>query len=249
MARRMTHAEMEELLGAYALDAVDVDERSEIDVHLAACPRCSSEVASHREVAAALAHAGAPAPEGVWDRIAGALVEAPPALDLARVAPLPKPRMRGRGFMVGLVAAAAVMTSVLGFEVVRQERRVDRLTNAMQRRALDQVAASANADSKAQRVTLRSDDGAIFAQAAMQENGTGFLVRNNLPVLPNGRTYQLWGSVGARNVSLGVLGPTPGVVGFHVDGEVTTVVVTEEERGGAVLPTGRPVVRGFLPDA
>src|SRR5690606_35755181 len=55
--------EFTELLGAYALDAVEPDEREAVERHLADCPRCRSEVAEHREVAAYLAHAGTDAPE------------------------------------------------------------------------------------------------------------------------------------------------------------------------------------------
>jgi len=244
----MTHHEVQELLGAFALDAVDSSEAALVEAHVAVCPRCASEVASHREVAAALAHAGSPAPEGLWDRIAGAIVEPPPALDLSRVAPFSR-QQRARGPMVGLIAAAAAVTAVLGTVIVRQEQRVDRITAAMKQRALEQAAASADADARAQRVTLRSDDGGIFAQTAVQENGTSYLVRHNLPRLAEGRTYQLWGAVGTRNVSLGLLGQSPGVVSFNVTGDVTTVAITEEEGGGAVFPSGRPVVHGFLPDS
>ena len=80
----MTHVEIEELLGAYALDAVDEDERREVEEHLATCPRCRGEVAAHREVAAMLGNATgegpAVAPENLWDRIAASLQEEPPAL-------------------------------------------------------------------------------------------------------------------------------------------------------------------------
>ena len=248
MAGGMTHQEIQELLGVFALDSVEPDEAAEVEAHLSACPRCASEVAAHREVAAALAHGGSAAPDGLWDRIAEAIVEPAPALDMSRVTPAPR-RRRGRGPMAGLVAAAAAVTLMLGTVVVRQEQRVDRLTDAMRRRALDQAAASADADARAQRVTLRSDDGAVYAQTAVQENGTSYLVRHNLPTLPEGRTYQLWGSVGTRNVSLGVLGPNPGVVSFNVTGDVTTVAITQEEGGGSVFPTSTPVVRGFLPNA
>ncbi len=248
MARRMTHDEIQELLGAFALDAVETSEAEEVEAHLAVCPRCASEVASHREVAAALAHAGSSAPAGLWDRIAGSIMEPAPALDLSRVAPPPRSR-RGRGPMVGLAAAALAVVAALGTVVVRQEQRVDRITAGMKQRALEQAAASANADDRAQRVALRSDDGGVYAQTAVQENGTSYLVSHNLPPLAEDRTYQLWGLVGTRNVSLGVLGPNPGVVSFNVTGGVTTVAITEEEGGGSVFPTSRPVVRGFLPDA
>ena len=68
-----THEEIQELLGAYALDAVEDAERDAIELHLRECPRCRAEVADHREVASLIGHGGAPAPDGVWDRIVGAL--------------------------------------------------------------------------------------------------------------------------------------------------------------------------------
>lgn len=253
MARGMTHDEIRELLGVYALDAAERDEAEQVEAHLALCPGCAWEVASHREVAAALAQAGSPAPEGVWDRIAGSLEEQPPALDLSKVAPLPKPpappRRRVSGSMAVLVATAALVSAVLGVVVVRQEQRLDRVTRVTRQRALEQAASSASADARARRVTLRSEDGYTYAEAVVQQNGDGYLVRHNLPPLAPGRTYQLWGRIGTRSVSLGVWGPTPGVVAFNVSGDVTGVAVTEEEDGGSVLPAGRPVVRGFMPDS
>jgi len=76
------HAELQELLGAYALDAVEPEEAAVIELHLATCPRCRHELAEHREVAALLGYAGGAAPSGVWDRIIASLEEPPPALKL-----------------------------------------------------------------------------------------------------------------------------------------------------------------------
>ncbi len=252
MAGRLTHSDIEELLGAYALDAVDADEAAEVRAHLSECPRCSAEVAVHREVAAKLAGGGAGAPEGLWDRVAGALEEPPPALDLARVsATAGRSRPAPMRVAVALLAVAAAMIGVLGVlgvQVVRQENRVDELTAAMRHRALEQAAASASADARAQRVTLRSEDGSAYAEAVMQPNGSGYLVRHNLPGLSEDRTYQLWGKVDSRMVSLGVLGPKPGVVAFNAHGQLTMVAITNEQGGGATLPTTQPLVRGFVPD-
>jgi hypothetical protein len=78
------HAELQELLGAYALDAVEPAEATVIELHLATCPRCRDELAQHREVAALLGYAGGAAPSGVWDRIVARLEEPPPALALTR---------------------------------------------------------------------------------------------------------------------------------------------------------------------
>ena len=70
MERGLTHPQIQELLGAYALDAVEADEAALVAEHIEECPSCRDEVAGHREAAALLAHVGAPAPAGVWDKIA-----------------------------------------------------------------------------------------------------------------------------------------------------------------------------------
>src|ERR1700722_10516822 len=74
----MTHDEVSELLGAFALDAVEYDEYEEIEAHLSECPRCRAEVDAHREVAAALGNSVEPLPEGLWENIARRL---PPRQD------------------------------------------------------------------------------------------------------------------------------------------------------------------------
>ncbi len=51
-------AELDELLGAYALDAVDADERRRVEDYLAVNPRAAAEVQAHREVATMLAFTG-----------------------------------------------------------------------------------------------------------------------------------------------------------------------------------------------
>ena len=84
------HDEFSELLGAYALDAVDPDEAQELELHLRTCAVCAQEVAEHREVASLLVHSGSTAPDGVWDRIASELSPPPPALRLT-LAPVHDP--------------------------------------------------------------------------------------------------------------------------------------------------------------
>jgi anti-sigma factor RsiW len=85
MERLNEHEQLQELLGAYALDAVEPEEAAALERHLAMCPRCRAELAEHREVAGLLGYAGATAPEGVWNRIVASLEEPPPALRLARI--------------------------------------------------------------------------------------------------------------------------------------------------------------------
>lgn len=84
MERLTGHEQLQELLGAYALDAVEPYEAEVLERHLPTCPRCRNELADHREVAALLSYAGGTAPGGVWDRIIASLEEPPPALTLTR---------------------------------------------------------------------------------------------------------------------------------------------------------------------
>ena len=44
-------ADIHGLVGAYAVDAIDEQERSAFELHLAECPECQAEVASLREAA------------------------------------------------------------------------------------------------------------------------------------------------------------------------------------------------------
>jgi anti-sigma factor RsiW len=93
----MTHSEISELLGAYALDAVSPEEAAEIEQHLAECPRCRAEVAAHREVAGVLGNLGGTAPAGLWSRIAGelALESDPPSASGGRDVRSPAPPALG----------------------------------------------------------------------------------------------------------------------------------------------------------
>jgi anti-sigma factor RsiW len=69
----MNHDDVAELLGAYALDAVDPDEAAAIQAHVDECPRCAAELAQLHEVAALLANAGSDASVELWDKIAARL--------------------------------------------------------------------------------------------------------------------------------------------------------------------------------
>lgn len=71
----MTHEEASELLSADALDAVDGDELTELEEHLASCPRCRAEIDNLREVAAALGNSVEPLRPGLWSQIASRLPE------------------------------------------------------------------------------------------------------------------------------------------------------------------------------
>ncbi|MEO6629708.1 MAG: anti-sigma factor [Aquihabitans sp.] len=81
------HDDFTDLLGAYALDAIDADEAELMADHLRTCPWCAGEVAEHREVASFLSQTGADAPPGIWDRISFELSPAAPPMRMALTRP------------------------------------------------------------------------------------------------------------------------------------------------------------------
>lgn len=244
MTMRLSHEQLEELLGAYALDAVDDDEAAAVELHLHDCPRCRAEVAEHREVAAVLANAGAPAPAGIWDRISADLEEPPPQLELGRVIPIGKGRSAVFLRVAGAaVAAAAVLIAVLGVEVGRLNHRVSELQRPLQAQGLEQSALAALVDPHAQRIELRSDHSAATAQVVILPNGQAFMVQSTLPVLPSNETYQLWGLVGGRTkISLGLLGNQPVTTEFRIDRSSVSMLAVTAEPAGGVVTTDKPAV-------
>lgn len=242
MDRELSHEELRALTGAYALDAVEPDERELVELHLMECPRCRAEVAEFREVAAFLAHNGYTAPEGLWDRISGALEEAPPPLDLAPVVPLPARRSTGVRIAAAVAAAAAVVAVFFGVKVVDQGNQLDRLEA---QNAIDRAVVQAQQDPRSRTVDLVSADGASGAEVVLRPDGTGFLVKDRLPPLSRDRTYQLWALVDGKPISAGVLGPNPGIVAFTAAGAPGGFAISNEARGGAAQPT-KPLYSGQL---
>lgn len=239
-----THDEISELLGVYALDAVDDEEREAVERHLATCPRCAAEVSEHREVAATMAYTGAPAPEGLWTKIAESLEESPPAMNLAltpSAAPEDAPvvdlsarRERRNWLPMGAVAAALVVVALIAGVLIGNATGSDgQPAQQGSDLALEDVARRVMNDPDAARVTLESPEGeTMSATAAVDPDGSGYLVGSSLPALDDSQTYQLWGVHGDVVVSLGVLGSSPDVVAFHLDEAITTLVVTAEVAGG-----------------
>ena len=238
-----THEEIQDLLGVYALHALDPDERDLVEEHLEDCPRCQQEVRGHREVATLLGNRGGVAPDGLWDRIASRLEEPPPPMRLSlpegqgNVIPLAaRRRQRTNRFVVAAMGAAAVMLiGLLGAQVVRQGSRIEDLESAMN-------GSSADAASVA---TLSSSDGTISANAVLLSDGTGLLLAEDLPGLTAEETYQLWGVTDNGVISLGLLGAEPGrVMPFLAGDDVSGLAVTQEVAGGVPQSDNPAIVAG-----
>jgi anti-sigma factor RsiW len=243
MSLELTHEEIRDLLGAFALDATSDEERLEVEEHLSGCPRCRAEVADHRETASMLAAVGAPAPEGIWDGIARSLD-----------APIPIDRSTRRGtasrWMKGVAsAAAAALVLWLTVGMVDQRQQLQQLARSVEESTLSRAATAALLVPGAERIRLASPDGSRAAETVVLPNGSGYLVADNLEALSTSRTYQLWALGDEEPISVGVLGPDPGIVAFTSPPGLAGLAITEEEAGGAVSPSLPPTLVAELSQA
>ncbi len=254
----MTHEEASELLGAYALDAVDGEEHRELEAHVDSCPRCRAELDTLREVAGALGTSVEPLPEGLWSNIVSRLperpaeAETPPMPRLATPPPAPAdqpPRRRGRIVAAAIVAvAAAAVVAGLAVGLVRADNRASDLQAASTQRARASTAQAALATPGHHDVTLDSQTGAALASFVVVPDGRGYLLSSHLPALAGDRTYQLWGIFESRPISLGLLGSSPRQATFTManSAPATALSITAEPAGGAVAPTSPIVATGTV---
>lgn len=260
MGGDVTHDEATGLLGAYALDALDPVEYEAVDRHAEGCQACRAEIAAHREVAGLLTPGWGRPPAGLWEKIAGAIEETPPPLDLAPVRAMKASQKAeaagpGRRSLVGIAAMVAVAAvAVMGFLGVRMvdDRRSgagDVARGGAHVEQLQRSADAALADPRARTVEMASTDGTRSARAVVLPDGTGYLVDADLPALPAERTYQLWAVVGTARISVGVLGTDPGTVPFKMAGVAGALAITEEKAGGVERTTRDPVVVGRIQEA
>jgi anti-sigma-K factor RskA len=252
--RELTRAELDELLPLHALDALDGEERAQVERYVARDDAARADFDSLREAISFLPSRDERAPGSLWTGIEAALDAPDAARDeptppaLRRVAAAPGPNRR-RGRAVALLAAAAVvLAAVFGVQVLRQQHRIDNLAAEMHRDPLRQEAMAARASPDAHVTALDPMQGDAGGEVVMLPDGTGYLMGHELPTLDRDRTYQLWAKVGsgdtARMVSLGVLGSAPGISPFRLTATPTMFEVTAEPAEGSDTPAGPVVMRG-----
>ena len=266
--------EYTETLGAYALDAVDDDERAVIEQHLRTCAWCAAEVAEHREVASFLAHSGTDAPEGVWDRIAAELsppappmrmtfapvgeVDFSPSSDADDGAPKAASPTEPTGAVVSMDGRrrgikARTFVAVIGLAacllVALGLFAVDQNHRLDQARDDEQVALTVPSTG-ALEVKLSSDSSNSGAQAVVESSGRGYLVAHDLPRAGSDELYQLWGKVDGVVLSLGTFDSGTDVVNFQIDPAhikgVEAFAVTKEKAPGVIASTQAPVMAGTV---
>jgi anti-sigma-K factor RskA len=230
--------DLDELLGAYALDAVDADERRRVEDYLEVSPRASAEVQAHREVATMLAFTGMDAPDDLWNRISDQIGEQapPPGPELAKVMSLDDHPKRRRISVVAPWLMSAAAAAVIVFVAVGLADSADAPNEP-----IANAVALAQADRDSLTTTLVAEGSDASADAIIDQDGHGYVLARDLPTLSDGQTYQLWGVVeGGDVISLGIFGPNPEIETFTVEGTVDALAITIEQYPG-VISDGNPV--------
>lgn len=234
------HDDIQELLAAYALDALEPEEIARLHALLEERPELRATLAELRATANKLPYGlpEATPPAELRQRV----------LDYAtgRAAPAAVAPKRGRGWLLALggLAAAAIVAAAIGWGQViglRGElaRTNDKLTQAYADLSKAQVVLATLQGGSGEGSVVRTREGA-----------TVFAV--NLPQLQAGRTYQLWRiPKGSPPASAGVFSVDPRGFGvFALEGSQQpqsgeTVAVTDEPGPlGSEGPTMQPLILG-----
>jgi anti-sigma-K factor RskA len=209
----MERTGIHELSAAYALDALDGDERGEFEEHLRHCAECQDAVASFQEAASALAFQAEmpPPPAALRNRI----------LDQARrergnVVPL-RPRWP---FRAAAAAAAVAASAAIGLGIWAAS-----LHNELGERP--------------EAVPITGASGSVI----VTQDDAATLVVKDLPPAPAGKTYEAWviesGKAAPAGTFVGGGRVAFQLTRDVVRGAV--VAVTLERAGGVASPTTKPL--------
>lgn len=231
----LDHLELHELAAAYALNALDEDERARFERHLTDCAACTAEVASFRDTAAALAYAEAlaePPPELRTRLLDAARADRPAESNVIRF-----PRVR-RPALAAVAAVAAVAALALG---VWNLSLAGSLDDERELRAATEDALALVADPSAERISLQGADGSLI----VADDGTAALVVCRLPDPPSGMTYEAWVIEDETPARAGEFAGEGACSAHRLTEPVPpggVVAVTVEPEGGLDSPSTDPVL-------
>ncbi len=249
------YAHDNDLIGAYALDALEAADRASFEEHLLGCAACHAELADLSHVVAVLPLAVelVEPPAELWSRITAAIeAESParPALELvAGDAPARRPRSRLTTALPLLAVAAMLVIAALGAADLRLQHRVDQ----QQADLVFQQDVTTAIASGAPVMRIHGTPVAPGASAALIQPANGkpaYMIVKGLPVTPTSKVYQLWLIRGDRPHSATTFtfsGSGTQIVHLpsSVNGYAQTAL-TVEPSGGSPLPTGKMLLTGRL---
>ncbi|MFJ8134221.1 anti-sigma factor [Streptomyces hydrogenans] len=238
------------LVAAYALGALDDDERQDFDAHLQTCEACRQEAAEFQATTARLAAAVAQSPPPAAKARVMAAVDGvrqlPPRVPSAGAAPVLGGILRRRA--VSLALAAGVAAAALGGVAVWQTQNGQELEQQARQaqQQLDTVSAVLAAPD-AQTVHGKSAHGALTTVVTSKQRNQAVFTAANLPSPGAGKTYQLWLDHDGTMLPAGLIDRDGTVVLTGDPADAGAVGLTLEPDGGSPRPTSDPLLLMVLP--
>lgn len=231
--------DLHQLVGPYVLDALEADERSRFEDHLALCEQCRAELAGFQSTAARLGEAEATTPPAALRArivtLAGTTQQERPVVTaLAQ-------RSRIRRASARIAVAAAVAAAVLGLGgFIAEHERADDLSADQTR-----FTSLMTADDATTTEGAVAGGGTLRVIASPQRNAA-VVVGSSLDPLDAGQTYQVWRMRDGKPTSVGLLGRRSGVL--YVDGikDADAFAVSVEPAGGSDQPTTKPIASALV---
>ena len=193
------HDEIQELLPAYVLDAIDDADRARVNQHLAHCDDCTRVATDLRPVADLLAHAVplVEPPAGLRSRVlAATMPKAQPTTSfIAQLSSFFSGLVRAPAFAavsLVLVVALGLWNVSLQNQISQQAALSQQMSSELTRqRAL--VSTMAYADSQPRRMQATEvASQAVGRLYTAPELNTLALIIYDMPTLPQGKVYQFW---------------------------------------------------------
>ncbi|AZM51281.1 anti-sigma factor [Streptomyces sp. WAC 01529] len=236
--------------GAYALDALDDDERDTFEAHLATCAECRQEVAEFVSTAGrlALAVGSAPPPalkHSVLRQISRVRQEPPRVVRESTVVQAPQGSPQGSLWLRRLALAACLVAASLGGVATwqHQEARQAREQAHRAEASADQVAeVLAAGDARTHTASLPGGARGVVVTSASQ-NRAVFSV-SGLDAPPEGKVYELWFNDDGTMRPAGLLDRDQSTQITLMDGTIDQadgMGITIEPSGGSKTPTLPPV--------
>jgi anti-sigma-K factor RskA len=227
------------LSGAYALNALSVEEVEQFRQHLEACPACRQEVRELQQAAATMgASEAAPPPAYLKAKVltaADRTPQLPPHATGGTVVQVPPHRWGARLLLV----AAAVVVIVAGAIGISQIGGDE--PNEQQSLLAEGVVRVFQAED-AHTATMETKNGGKISVATSPELGEMAVDTDELPPLDEEHVYQLWAIQEGAAASVGILEPEKGAA-MEMPEADTEVAITVEPLGGSTQPTTEPIMQ------
>lgn len=231
-------------VGAYAVDALDPEERAAFEAHLRGCPDCQRELAEFRETAAELTWSVAvPPPPDLRGSVLGAIREVRPlppehapeaGTGVADELSLRRARRRSR-LLTLAVAAATVLALALGgwaYTLQQQQRQLVAVARA-------ETELLNAADARVYPVRLEGQQTPVTFVVSRSLN-RAMLVGADVPAAGPGRTYQLWTLDQQQAATPDTTFSGGGYTRVFMTGDISDaafLAVSREPEGGSRQPT------------